>query len=196
VFNDTPYTRRTDFHSRRREFVTGLAVSGASEQQAMRLRYVDSMGKRVRKQYALNTKDPIVARKKLDRLARALTWAGLPPSARGLQRHPVQPPYQLPSRRREFVTGLAVSGANEQTAMRLAHHHDSRVHQRYQLAQFMAVPAEALPKLAPVVPLPSPSSSWVTQATNERAVSGDSVTIPERDTGLEPAVLPSPLRTS
>ncbi len=41
-------------------------------QFAARIRYVDTTGKRVRKQVALNTKDPILARKKRVRAARGM----------------------------------------------------------------------------------------------------------------------------
>jgi hypothetical protein len=51
------------------------------------------------------------------------------------------------SRRREYVSALATSGANEQTAMALAHHSDSKVHRRYQIAQIRRVPDAALPQL-------------------------------------------------
>jgi hypothetical protein len=50
--------------------------------------------------------------------------------------------------RREFVSALAIAGVNEQAAMALAHHHDSKVHQRYLLAKFRSVPAAALPAVS------------------------------------------------
>ena len=51
--------------------------------------------------------------------------------------------------RRDYVSGLARSGTNEQTAMALAHHADSQVHKRYNLAQIKAVPVAALPQISP-----------------------------------------------
>jgi integrase len=92
--------------------------------------------------------------------------------------------------RRGFVSGLATAGANEATSMALAHHHDSRVHQRYQLASIVDAPLAALPKLdlsvAPFIrPRRTPEKSPL--ETNARSVSGDSVMITERDTGFEPA---------
>ena len=42
--------------------------------------------------------------------------------------------------RRAFVSAVVSSGANEQTSMALAHHADSRVHKRYQLAQIVDAP--------------------------------------------------------
>ncbi len=124
-----------------------------------------------------------LAKRKLKALARALTWAGMPLRHELFNDTPYSRRTDFHSGRREFVTGLAVSGASEQKAMRLANHHDSKVHQRYQLAQFKEVPVEALPKLALVVPLPS--SPLPTHVPNGVAVSGDSVMISERDTGLE-----------
>ena len=50
--------------------------------------------------------------------------------------------------RRAYVSGLAESGMNEQSAMTLAHHHDSDVHRRYNLAKTKAVPASALPQIS------------------------------------------------
>jgi hypothetical protein len=47
--------------------------------------------------------------------------------------------------RRAYVSALAASGANEQTAMALTHHADSKVHKRYQLAQIVDLPTAALP---------------------------------------------------
>jgi integrase len=49
--------------------------------------------------------------------------------------------------RRAYVSALAKMGANEATSMALAHHHDSSVHQRYQLEQIQAVPLAALPQV-------------------------------------------------
>ncbi len=51
--------------------------------------------------------------------------------------------------RRAYVSGLAASGMNEQSAMTLAHHHDSDVHRRYNQAQIKAVPLAALPQINP-----------------------------------------------
>ena len=51
------------------------------------------------------------------------------------------------TRRREFVSGLAKSGTNEQTSMALAHHADSKVHRKYQTEQIVAIPVLALPSI-------------------------------------------------
>jgi site-specific recombinase XerC len=54
------------------------------------------------------------------------------------------------SMRRAFVSSLAEVGTNEQTAMALAHHADSRIHKRYQMGLIRDLPAgAALPGLDP-----------------------------------------------
>jgi hypothetical protein len=87
--------------------------------------------------------------------------------------------------RRAYVSALAKVGANEATSMALAHHHDSRVHQRYQLEQIQSVPRAALPQIAGYTSPPEPQKQ--PPVANARSVSGDSVMITERDTGFEPA---------
>jgi integrase len=79
--------------------------------------------------------------------------------------------------RRAFVSALAASGANEQTAMALAHHADSRVHKRYQLGQIVDVPVAALPALGTATP-----AGWVTAVSKRSRRSELSV---ERDTRFE-----------
>ena len=79
--------------------------------------------------------------------------------------------------RRAFATALAASGVNEQTAMALTHHADSRVHKRYQLAQIRDVPASAVPSLGAAT-----AAGWVT-AVSKRMRRGELST--ERDTRFE-----------
>jgi integrase len=52
--------------------------------------------------------------------------------------------------RRAFASALARSGINEQTAMTLTHHADSRTHRRYVQQQIREVPAAALPALGAI----------------------------------------------
>jgi hypothetical protein len=80
--------------------------------------------------------------------------------------------------RRAFASALARVGVNEQTAMALTHHSDSRTHKRYQLQQIREVPAAALPALGTTT-----AEGWVTAVTKRSRRSGLSV---ERDTGFEP----------
>jgi hypothetical protein len=81
--------------------------------------------------------------------------------------------------RRAFSTALAKSGVNEQTAMALTHHADSRVHNRYVGELAREVPASALPSLGSATP-----AGWAT-AVSKR--SKRSPVTMERDTGFEPA---------
>lgn len=53
------------------------------------------------------------------------------------------------SLRRTYVSAMATGGVNEQTAMALSHHADSKVHRRYQLAEIKAVPDAAISALKP-----------------------------------------------
>jgi hypothetical protein len=81
------------------------------------------------------------------------------------------------TRRREYVSALATSGANEQTAMALAHHSDSKVHRRYQIAKITRVPEAALPQinattLASFVPGGDDSRSPLVQGADFRAGHG------------------------
>ena len=88
--------------------------------------------------------------------------------------------------RRAFVSALAASGTNEQTAMALAHHADSRVHKRYQLAQIREVPIAALPVVDTAA-----ASDWapaVAKRSKRSPVGAHGTPIfSERDTGFEPA---------
>ena len=81
------------------------------------------------------------------------------------------------TRRREYVSALASSGTNEQTAMALASHADSKVHKRYQLAQIVAVPVGALPRFsadfsAQLPRLVDDSSGGLSQVLDSRAGEG------------------------
>jgi hypothetical protein len=84
-------------------------------------------------------------------LRKALTWAKMPIRPELFQDTPHRRKTDFHSRRREYVSALAASGANEQTAMALAHHSDSKVHRRYQLAQIRRVPYQAVPQIDPDV---------------------------------------------
>jgi len=82
-----------------------------------------------------------------DRLRRALLVAGV-------RRHelhhptPTTQPVDFHSTRRAYATALARVGANEQTAMALTGHSDSKVHQRYLQGLERAVPEAAIPSFS------------------------------------------------
>ena len=78
---------------------------------------------------------------------------------------------------RAFVSALASSGVNEQTAMALANHKDTRIHRRYRLGQIVDVPVAALPELGTATP-----EGWVTAVANRSRRSELSM---ERDTRFE-----------
>lgn len=92
--------------------------------------------------------------------------------------------------RRAFASALARVGVNEQTAMALTHHADSRTHKRYQLAQIREVPLAALPQLGATT-----AAGWASSvakrskrtgtAVPNRGLRGDLSV--ERETGFEPA---------
>lgn len=76
----------------------------------------------------------------------AFEWAGLPIRRELFEDTAHSRKTDFHTRRREYVSALATSGANEQTAMALAHHADSKVHRRYQIAQIRSAPLAALPR--------------------------------------------------
>jgi integrase len=119
-----------------------------------------------------------------DRLRRALWTAGV-------RRHELHNatsttlPTDFHSVRRAYATALARANVNEQTAMDLTGHSDSKVHKRYVEAQSIRVLPEAA---TPRIPVDRTLLASVRLALQKK--SPENRGILERDTGLEP-VTPS-----
>jgi integrase len=96
-------------------------------------------------------------------LTRALEWGGLPLRHELFNDTPTSKRTDFHTRRREYVSALATGGVNEQTAMALASHADSKVHRRYQIAAIVAVPVAALPVLSVTTVTPANDPPNATQ---------------------------------
>jgi integrase len=101
----------------------------------------------------------------------------------GLRRHELHHetattlPVDFHSTRRAYATALARVGANEQTAMALTGHSDSKVHRRYLEGLIVEVPAEAVPVLS------IDHAQLLKKPANKNT---NLAYFSERDTGLEP----------